>query len=61
MQHCFILGIVLATVIATTQTYYIGTAQYDITGPAAEINMVSLITCIVYITCIVQVLSHIIP
>ena len=35
------LGIVLATVIASARSYYIGTAQYDITGPAAEINMVS--------------------
>ena len=46
MQQCFILGIiVLGTVITATQSYYIGTAQYDITGPAAEINMVSSITC----------------
>ena len=43
MKDCFILGIVLATAIATAHSYYIGTAQYDITGPAAEINMVSLI------------------
>ena len=37
------LGIVLAAAIATAHSYYIGTAQYDITGPAAEINMVSLL------------------
>ena len=41
MKHWFMLGIVLATVIASARSYYIGTAQYDITGPAAEINMVS--------------------
>ena len=52
MQYYFILGIVLGAVIATTQSYYIGIAQHDITGPAAEINMVS------YITCIVELVKH---
>ena len=42
MKYCFVLGIIVAIAIATAQSYYIGTGQYDITGPAAEINMVSL-------------------
>lgn len=42
MRHYFILEVVLAAVIASVQAYYIGTGQYDITGPAAEINMVSV-------------------
>ena len=29
-------------VISSTQSYYIGVGQYDITGPAAETGMVSL-------------------
>ena len=44
MKQYLVLGIVLAGVIATAHSYYIGTAQYDITGPAAEINMVSFNT-----------------
>ena len=42
MKCYFILGVVLAAIISSTQSYYIGIAQYDITGPAAEIGMVSL-------------------
>ena len=42
MKCYFILGVILVTVISSVQSYYIGIAQYDITGPAAEIGMVSL-------------------
>ena len=41
MKYCCMLGIILVIVITSAQSYYIGTSQYDITGPAAEINMVS--------------------
>ena len=43
MKCYFILGVILVTVISSVQSYYIGIAQYDITGPAAEIGMVSLV------------------
>ena len=41
MKCYFILGVIIVTVISSVQSYYIGIAYYDITGPA-EIGMVSL-------------------
>ena len=40
-----VLGLLSFLVIATTvsHSYYVGTGRYDITGPAAEINMVRYI------------------
>ena len=45
MKCLLLLTTVLLALVATGHCYYIGVSQYDITGPAAEINMVSILLC----------------
>ncbi|XP_065884101.1 uncharacterized protein [Dysidea avara] len=39
MKYLLLLTTVLVALVVTGHCYYIGVSQYDITGPAAEINM----------------------
>ena len=46
MKYLLLLTTVLVALVVTGHCYYIGVSQYDITGPAAEINMVSKYVCV---------------
>jgi len=55
MQCLLLFSTVLAALVTTGHSYYIGVSQYDITGPAAEINMVR-VNALYYMYALVNVL-----
>lgn len=44
MQWVAVVCTLLFVAACHADQYYIGTGRYDITGPAAEVNMVSFLT-----------------
>jgi len=60
MQCLLLFSAALVVLVTTGHSYYIGVSQYDITGPAAEINMVSRSECmsVLYVS-VVNVLPHV--